>query len=147
MMSIRAKSAIAEVNGGHGYIWGRNLLLSVSSVVFRCPPWFAVVVNLQHQAIIGQLHAGGQAHAGGFVRQVVADVGEVGALGSDPRDDVERLGHVEVRRMRTLAQRVEHEDADAAASVRSGHDSSGIRLQSVRYANGPTRNPSTGNSP
>ena len=46
---------------------------------------------VQHQPIIGQLHAGGQARAGRGVRQVVADVREVRALGAEPRDDVERF--------------------------------------------------------
>ena len=54
----------------------RTGLSGLVTTVMRSP-----VTNLQHQPIIGQLHAGGQARAGRGVRQVVADVREVGALG------------------------------------------------------------------
>ena len=66
-----------------------------------------LVDDVQNQPIIRQLHTGGQAGAGGGVRQIVADVREVGALGAQPRHAVERFRHAEMRRVRPIAQRIE----------------------------------------
>ena len=65
--------------------------------------------------------------------------------GAEPRDHLERLGDAEVRRVRPVAQRVEHERRArrrAAATTLSG-----IALQSVRYANAPRRKPRIGRGP
>ena len=70
-------------------------------------------LDLQHQPIISQLHTSRQLRAGLRVRQIVADVREVRALGAETRDDVERFADAEMRRVRTMAQRVEHDRAHA----------------------------------
>ena len=60
---------------------------------------------------------------------------------TDPPRRVHRLGDGKVRRVRLLAERVEHEQLEP---VSSGHDSSGIALQSVRYAKPPKVKPEDG---
>ena len=47
------------------------------------------------------------------MRQIVADVGEPRGAGPDPAGGLDRLGHGEVRGMRVIAQRVEHQHPDA----------------------------------
>ena len=64
---------------------GFSLRSSVSSVVH------SLSCNLQHQPIIGQLDAVGQARAGGRVRQIVTDVREVGAFRRDARHRFDRF--------------------------------------------------------
>ena len=68
-----------------------------------------VTVDLQYEPIIGQLHAIGGAQVAAW--QLVADVRELRTFGPEPRDDIEGLGHAEVRRMGTIAQRVDDDDA------------------------------------
>ena len=65
-----------------------------------------------------------------------------GARGADAPRRLERLAEREVRRMRPLAQRVEHQHVEAfAAAARTRR---GWRLQSVRYAKRPNRKPRIG---
>ena len=63
------------------------------------------------------------------VPQVVADVREVRLTRGDALGRGEGLIDVEVRRMRPLSQRVDHEHVDA---VDERHEASGISLTSVR---------------
>src|SRR6266550_8753657 len=66
--------------------------------------------DLQHEAIISQLHAGRELRTGFGMRQVVADVREVRALGAEARDDVDGFADTEMRRMWPMAQRVDDHD-------------------------------------
>src|ERR1043166_8331775 len=64
-------------------------------------------LNVDHETIIGQLDAARQRCARLRVAEIVRDVREVRAIGAHARDGVERLIDVEVRRVRTAAQRVD----------------------------------------
>ena len=101
--------------------------------------------HTQHQPIIGQLHPGRQARAGGCVPQVVAHVREVGPPGADaarrprsPRSRRNASGAAPRAARRGRARRAPR----AAATTRPG-----MRLQSVRYANGPSAKPRIGRLP
>src|SRR5262245_35384975 len=71
------------------------------------------LLNLEHEPIIGQLNTMRQTGARRPVRQVVADVRKVRALGSETIDDRERFADAEVRRMGPLPQRIENDGAHA----------------------------------
>ena len=96
-----------------------------------------------HETIIGQLHARGQARAGGGVPEIVTDVREARPLRDEPLDDPSASSTakcVGCGRSRS-ASRTRTRTPPSAVRIDS---LVGNRLQSVRYANGPTRNPSTG---
>ena len=69
--------------------------------------------DLERQAVVGELDAGGQRGVGRRVRQVVADVREIGLPRREALDDRQRLGDREVRGMRAMAQRVEDQGVEA----------------------------------
>ena len=107
-------------------------------------PWIVRIVNDLHQRSISKVRpsyanctAGGQPRAGRRVGQIVAHVREERALGLEPLDHRERLVERQMRRMRPLAQRVENQGAHAAQAAAT--TTSGMPLQSVRYANEPMR--------
>ena len=78
------------------------------------------------------------------MREIVREVNQVRAIGAETRDDLERFGDREMRRMRAVAQGIEHQGGTPSSS---GQVESGIRLQSVRYANAPIRKPRIGREP
>ena len=85
--------------------------------------------HVEHEPIICQFNARGQARAGRRVAEVVRHVRQVGAARLDPRDDLERLGDGEVRGVRFVAQRVDDQRLNA---VDERQAASSRRLQSVR---------------
>ena len=62
--------------------------------------------------------------------------------GCEARDDVERLGDGEVRGVRAMAQRVEHQHVEARRAAATTRRE--CALQSVRYAKRPKRKPRIG---
>ena len=82
------------------------------------------VGNLQNQPIIGHLNAFRQAGRGLLVRQIVADVGEIGAIRTDPGRRLQRLTHTEVGRMRPMPQGIDnqrpHARQERPARLRDG---------------------------
>jgi hypothetical protein len=69
--------------------------------------------DMQHQPIIGQLSRGGQPCTRRCMSEVMAHVCEVGAPGANLRGSGQRLRDGKMRRVRCLAQRIEHEDVES----------------------------------
>jgi tetrapyrrole methylase family protein / MazG family protein len=70
-------------------------------------------LDVEHEAIICQLHARRQPRVRLRMRQVVCHVREVGLSRRNPPCSGHRLAKREVRFVRCVTQRVEHEDVDA----------------------------------
>ena len=93
--------------------------------------------NSQRQPIICQFHARRQAGAGRGMRQIVRDVREQSTRGAQALHGGERL--VDGRNASGAAARAARRARAGPTPSSSGHDPSGMALQSVRYAKPPTR--------
>ena len=104
--------------------------LSVSIRALRANPW-PLFLNLEFQfhPVVRQPHIVGQCSIRGFVRQVVAYMGEKRTPRFYTLHDVQRVLHRRVRRVRLVAQRVQER---TSKSRNWANDVSGISLKSVR---------------
>ena len=88
-------------------------------------------MNLQHLAIISQLHAGRQPRTRRPVREVVRDVREVRTLGPKTCHDVERLIDAEVGAVRTIAERVESIENNARPPASADTATRPVRMRAA----------------
>ena len=101
--------------------------------------------HVEHEPIICQFNARRQARAGGGVPEVVRHVRHVRAPRLQPGDDVERFA--DTLKCVTCGRSRSASMTSVSTPATSSMDESSIRLQSVRYAKSPKRNPSTGIGP
>lgn len=66
--------------------------------------------KFQFQAVVCQPYVSRQGRVGRFVRQIVTDVREKGALRFQPLHDLERVLHGGVRRVRLVPERIQKQD-------------------------------------
>ena len=66
-------------------------------------------LDVERQAVIGELDVGRKRAVGRRMRQIVADVRQIRLCRRQAFDDGQRFGHAEVRGVRPMSQRVEHQ--------------------------------------